>query len=99
MQKYSEIDRYKNNYLLKISDIKDKPKISFRDIEEEDIKKQLSKIVKKEKIKGKKLYSIPYNKLWFNVLEEYSGVVIENNNWNYTWYISFDTKHQKQFIF
>jgi hypothetical protein len=63
MQKYSEIDRYKNNYLLKISDIKDKPKISFRDIEEEDIKKQLSKIVKKEKIKGKKLYSIPYNKL------------------------------------
>jgi len=99
MRDYSPVERIKDNYLLRITDFKDKEKVSFRDLNIQEIRRKLKETVKKEKIEGKKLYSIPYDKLWFNVSEEYAGVVIENNKWIYTCYISFDTKHQKQFIF
>ena len=95
---YSKVEQIRDNYLYKITDFKDKAKTHYRDLKPEDIKERLKKVIVKEKIRGKKYFAIPYNKLWFNT-EEWECAVVENNKWKYSFYVWYGKSHQTHFIF
>ena len=94
---HSKIDRIKNEWLLKITDIPEKRYKWFTD---NDVKDWCKNNIKKD-FKEWEWRSYSYVKdMWFDYNNKYDWVVISHKHWTYVWYINFwYDKNEKHFIF
>lgn len=96
MQKYSEVERQKQEFLFKITDI---PEVKYKWPTDKEINNWCKNNIKKD-FRDNEWRAYSFTDMWFNFSNNYQWIVVGYKHWTYICYINFwYDKNEKHFIF